>query len=87
VWIHLRQRSHWLRFGSPESPSPRRHTKHGGWSSSGVKGLSVENRGSIVIRVMSVPLFWCACAMWKGHVARFHSTMYSAVLLGCMLCL
>ena len=25
--------------------------------------------------------------MWKGHVVRFHSTMYSVVLLGFVLCL
>ena len=36
---------------------------------------------------MGVPLFWCSRAMWKGHVVRFHSTMYSVVLLGFVLCL
>ena len=30
VWIHRRQRSHWMRFRSSESPPPRRHRKHGG---------------------------------------------------------
>ena len=25
--------------------------------------------------------------MWKGHAVRFHSTMYSVVLLGLVLCL
>ena len=47
VWIHLRQRSHFMMFGSAESPSPRWHRKHGGASSSGVKGLSVANSGDI----------------------------------------
>ena len=30
VWTHWRQRSHWMRFGSPESASPRMHMKHCG---------------------------------------------------------
>jgi hypothetical protein len=30
VWIHRMHHSHWMRFGFPESPSPRRHIKHGG---------------------------------------------------------
>ena len=36
---------------------------------------------------MGVPLFGCACAMWKGHVVRFYSTMYSVFLLDFVLCL
>ena len=27
AWIHRRQRLNWMRFGSPESPSPRRQRK------------------------------------------------------------
>ena len=46
----------------------------------------MKNRGSMVILVIGVPLF-LVCAMWKGHVVRFHSTVYSVVLLGDVLCL
>ena len=69
MWIHLRQRSHYMRFVSAESPSPRWHWKHGESSFSCVNGLSVENIGDIWMWVVGVPLYRCAFATWKGHVS------------------
>ena len=85
MWIHLRQRSHCMRFGSAESPSPRRHWKHGGSSSSGVNGLSVENSGDIWMWVVGVPLSICAFATWKEPVSGHHSNRYVIVRLGLVL--
>ena len=85
MWIYLRQRSHCMRFGSAESPSPRWHRKHGGSSSSGVNGLSVENSGDIWMWVVGVSLSRCAFATWKGHVSGLHSTIYMVVRLGLVL--
>ncbi len=82
MWIHLRQCSHCMRFGSAESPSPRWHWKHGGSSSSGVNGLSVENSGDIWMWVVGVPLSRCAFATWKGHVSGHHSIRHVVVRLG-----
>ena len=82
MWIHLRQRSHCIRFGSAESPSPRLHWKHGGSSSSGVNGLSVENVGVIWMWVVGMPLSRYVFATWKGRVSGLHSTRYVVVRLG-----
>jgi hypothetical protein len=85
VWIHLKQRSHCMRFGYAESPSPMWHWRHGGSSSSGVKGLSVENNGDIWMWVVRVPLSSCAFVTWRGHVSGYHSTRYGVVRLGIVL--
>ena len=46
-----------MRLGSIESPLfPRWHRKHGGSSSSGVRGLSVAKSGEICMWAMGVPL-------------------------------
>jgi hypothetical protein len=85
VWIHLRQRLHCMKFRSVEPPSPRWHWKHGGSSSSGVKGLSVENSWDIWMWVMGMPLSRCTFATWKRHVSGHHSTRYGVVRLGLVL--
>ena len=85
MWIHFRQRSQCMRFGSAESPSPRWHRKHGESSSYGVKGLSVANSGDIWMWVMEIPVSRCAFATWKGHVSGHHSTRYGVVRLGLVL--
>jgi len=85
VWIHLRQRSHCMRCGSAESPSPRWHRKHGGSSSFGVKGQSVANSGDILIWVMKIHLSRCAFVAWKGHASGHYSTRYGVVRLGIVL--
>ncbi len=82
-----RQRSRWMRSGLLESPSLRGQRKHCGWSSSGVSGLSLENKGVAAICVMGVPLCWCACTRWRGHVIGHHSTIYSVVFLDFVLSL
>jgi len=85
VRIHLRQQSHCIRFGFAESPSPKRHRKHDGSSSSGVRGLSGANSGEMRMWMMGVPLSRSAFATWNGHVKRHHSTRYDAVRLGLVL--
>ena len=81
MWIHLRQRSHCMRLGSVESPSPRWHSKHGGSSSSGVNGLSMENSADTRMWVVGVPLSRCDFATWKGHVSGHHSNRYVVIRL------
>ena len=74
-----------MRFGSVESPSPRWHWKHGGSSSSGVKGQSMENSGDIWMWVMGMPLSRFAVSTWKEHASGHHSTRYGVVRLGLVL--
>ena len=49
-------------------------------------GLSVANRGVIVMLVMGVPRVMYACAVWYGHVMVSHSTRYLVVREGRVLC-
>jgi len=74
-----------MRLGSAESPSPRWHWKHGGSSSSGVNGLTVENSGDTWMWVLGVTLYMRASEAWKRHVSELHSTRYAVVRLGLVL--